>query len=124
MASRKSKIGLLSVAALAAGMTIAAPVAHADWRYGQRHRGGGNVAAGLIGGLAIGALAAGAIAASRPAYAYEPLPPRYGYGYGPAPVYYAQPRVVYERRPLCEVRRQKVWLDSWTYEVRKVRICN
>ena len=126
MASRTTKFGILSVAALAAGMMIAAPAAHADWRHGHRYRGGGNVAAGLIGGLALGALAVGVIASSRPAYAYQAPPPRHGYGYGyaPAPVYDAQPRVVYDRGPFCEIRCQKVWLDSWTYEVRKVRICH
>jgi hypothetical protein len=126
MASRFARFGLVAAAVLAAGVTIASTSAQADWRYGHRYR-GGDVAAGLIGGLALGAIAGGALAAgSRPAYGYgyealPPPPPRYA----PAPVYYAQPRVVYEERPTyCEIRRQKVWLDSWTYEVRRVRVCN
>jgi hypothetical protein len=123
MASRFTRSALVAVAMLAAGVTIASTSAQADWRHGHRYR-GGDVAAGLIGGLAIGAIAGGALAAgSRPAYGYgyAPPPPRYA----PAPVYYAQPRYVYDERPTyCEVRRQKVWLDSWTYEVRRVRVCN
>jgi hypothetical protein len=33
--------------------------------------------------------------------------------------------VVYEKQPVyCEWRRQKVWIDSYTYQVRRVRVCN
>ncbi len=120
---RFASAGLLAAATIAAGVTIASTSAQADWRYRRGHDGGA-VAAGLIGGLAVGALAAGAIASSRPAYGYDayPPPPR---RYAPAPVYYAQPRGYYvEPQPYCEIRRQKVWLDSWTYEVRRVRVCN
>lgn len=126
MLARMTKVGLLGAAVIAAGVSMAATSASADWRYGHRYR-GGDVAAGLIGGLAVGALAGSALAAgSRPAYGYgyedlPPPPPRYR----PAPAYYAAPPVVYEDRPVvCELRRQKVWLDSWTYEVRRVRVCN
>lgn len=126
MLSRMTRIGMLGAAVVVAGMALAPTSASADWRYGHRYR-GGDVAAGLIGGLALGAIAGGALAAgSRPAYAYgyedlPPPPPRYR----PAPAYYAAPRVAYDERPVvCELRRQKVWLDSWTYEVRRVRVCN
>jgi hypothetical protein len=30
----------------------------------------------------------------------------------------------HERPPVGELRRQKVRLDSWTYEVRRIRVCN
>jgi hypothetical protein len=85
---------------------------------------GGAVAASLIGGLALGAIAGGALAASRPAYGYEALPPPPP-RYRPAPVYCAPPPIVYEKQPVyCEWRRQKVWIDSYTYQVRRVRVCN
>lgn len=123
LTARNSSIALLSVAALSAGVAMLPTNAQADWRY-RRHHDGGAVAAGLIGGLALGAIAGGALAASRPAYGYEALPPPPP-RYRPAPVYYAPPRVVYEEQPVyCEWRRQKVWIDSYTYQVRRVRVCN
>ena len=123
LTARLSGTALLSVAALSAGLAMLPADAHADWRY-RRHHDGGAVAAGLIGGLALGVIAGGALAASRPAYGYEALPPPPP-RYHPAPVYYAPPRVVYEEQPVyCEWRRQKVWLDSYTYQVRRVRVCN
>jgi acyl-homoserine lactone acylase PvdQ len=123
MASRLSRLGLVAAAVMAAGVTVASTSAQADWRHGHRYR-GGDVAAGLIGGLALGAIAGGALATgSRPAYGYDALPPPPP-RYRPVPVY-AEPRYVYEERPAyCEIRRQKVWLDSWTYEVRRVRVCD
>ena len=123
MASRTTKYSLIATALVAAGVTMAPVAAHADWRYGRRDR-SGEVAAGLIGGLALGAIAGSALAAgSRPAYGYEALPPPPP-RYRPRPVYVEEPRYIYEERPtVCEVRRQKVWLDSWTYEVRRVRVC-
>lgn len=121
MLSRMTRIGLLGAGVVAAGISLAPSDASADWRY-RRGPDGGAIAAGVIGGLALGAIAGGAFGGSRPAYGYAPPPPpRY---YEPAPVYYARPPVVYEDRPYCEIRRQKVWLDSWTYEVRRVRVCN
>src|SRR5262249_683715 len=75
--------------ALAAGATlgIAAIVspqtAEAHWR------GGGAVAAGIIGGLAAGAIIGAA--ASGPYYAYGPGPYNYG-GYGPGGCFWAPPR--------------------------------
>jgi MFS family permease len=121
MTTRFTRFGLVAAAVVAAGVSVGSTSAQADWR--NRHR-GGDVAAGLIGGLALGAIAGGAIAAgSRPAYGYgylPPPPPRYR----PAPVYFEGPRYYDERPTYCEIRRQKVWLDSWTYEVRRVRVCN
>ncbi len=116
---RINRIGLLSAAIVAAGVGLTSTQASADWRRGHRYDGGA-VAAGVIGGLALGAIAGGALAAPAPAYRYAPPPP-----YEPAPAYYARPPVVYEEPPIvCEIRREKVWLDSWTYEFRRVRVCN
>jgi hypothetical protein len=68
---------------------------------------------GVLGGVAAGALLGGALAAPPPPVYYR-APPR---GYAPGRVY------VYEEPPVCYWSRRKVWLDSWTYEVRRVRIC-
>jgi hypothetical protein len=100
---------------------MAAPAAEADWRY-RRHHDGGAVAAGLIGGLALGSIAGSVIAGSQPAYGYS-------YGYMPArPRYrpvYAAPRYVYDEPAVyCQWQRQKVWLDRWTYQVRRVKVCH
>jgi len=123
LTARNSSIAVLSVAALSAGVAMLPTNAQADWRY-RRYHDGGAVAAGLIGGLALGAIAGGALAVSRPAYGYEALPPP-SLRYRPAPVDYAPPRVVYEEQPVyCEWRRQKVWIDSYIYQVRRVRVCN
>lgn len=88
---------------------LAASPAAADWRYGHRYR-GGDVAAGVLGGLAIGAIAGSALA--------RPLPPPPVY-YRPAPAY------VYEAPPpvTCYWTRQQVWIDRYTYQVRRVRVC-
>jgi hypothetical protein len=49
------------------------------------------------------------------------LPPRYR----PAPVYCASTPVVYEKQSVYfEWRRQKVWIDNYTYQVRRLRVCN
>jgi hypothetical protein len=75
MAFSVAKLIAGSSAALAlAGFVAVTPVEAAPWR------GGGAVAAGVIGGLALGAVAAGA---------YDGYGP---YGYGPEP-YYGGPRV-------------------------------
>ncbi|MHB2168180.1 hypothetical protein [Alsobacter sp. R-9] len=107
----RGALAALTLAAVTAGSV--AP-ASADYYY---RRGGGwspgaAAAVGAIGGLALGA----AIAGSRPAYAYP----------APAPVYAAPPpRPVYmEPEPECYVRRQRVWVEGWGWEVRRVRVCD
>ncbi len=123
MLSRMTRIGLLGAGVVAAGISMVPSDANADWRY-RRGPDGGAVAAGVIGGLALGAIAGGVLSGARPAYGYAPPPPPPRY-YAPAPVYYARPPVVYDDGPqYCEIRRKKVWLDSWTYEIRRVRVCN
>jgi len=68
--------------------TLASAPAEARWR------GGGAVAAGVIGGIAAGALIAGAANA------------------GPPPGYYA-PAPVYGPGPGCYYQRQRVWDDYY-----------
>jgi len=69
-------------------------------------RGGGAVAAGIIGGLAAGAII-GSAAAHGPHYGS-------GYYYGPGPVYYGPP---------CYWTRQRVW-DGYGWHLRRVRVCD
>jgi hypothetical protein len=68
---------------------------------GAEARGGGAVAAGLIGGLAAGALLGAAVSEAHagPAYGYAPPPPPV---YRPAPVVYGEPVPVYRPRPVVE----------------------
>jgi hypothetical protein len=76
----------------------------------QSYAGGGDVAAGLIGGLAVGAMIGAA--ASQPRYA--PPPPVY---YAPAPVYAAPP-------PCYWTRGEPVWDGARGMWVRpRVRVC-
>jgi hypothetical protein len=71
------RFALLSAAALIGAGTLASSAAEA--------RGGGAIAAGIIGGLAAGALIGAATQAhAAPAYGYSY--PDYGYSYAPAPV--------------------------------------
>lgn len=67
--------------------------------------GGGDVAAGLLGGLAVGALVGSA--AAQPRY-YAP------YYYAPAPVYVPAPR--------CWLEHERVW-DGYGYVIERVRVC-
>ena len=91
----------LAAAAVLGTAAIAAPQpAEAHWR------GGGAVAAGIIGGLAAGAL----VGAASGAYAYGPGPGYYYGGYGPG--YYGG----------CYWTRQRFW-DGWGWRVRPVRVC-
>jgi hypothetical protein len=136
---RRSKFFAVA-AALLAGLSLVPHQAEAGWRH---HRGynGGAVAAGIIGGVAVGALLAGA---ARPAYAQPAYyGGGYGYGGGYAPVYnrpvyhrpiyhrpvyhrpvrYA-PVAYYDQGPVCYVKRRKVWLDPYSYTVRRVRVCH
>jgi len=66
--------------------------------------GGGDVAAGLLGGLAVGALVGSA--AAQPRY-YAPY-------YAPAPVYVPAPH--------CWLERERVW-DGYGYVMERVRVC-
>ncbi len=66
--------------------------------------GGGDVAAGLLGGFAVGALVGSA--AAQPRY-YAPY-------YAPAPVYVPAPR--------CWLERERVW-DGYGYVIQRVRVC-
>ncbi len=108
---KKTTFSVLTVTLGSAIMLSGVNNAHADWRY---HDNGGAVAAGVVGGLALGTVLGATVA--RPAYA------------PPAPRYYAAPAYaepIYEEEPVyCEWRRRKVWLDSYTYQVRRVRVCN
>jgi hypothetical protein len=99
----KSTLTALAAAAVVAIAATAAPTsAEAHWR------GGGAVAAGVIGGIAAGALIAGA---TRPSY---------GYGYYGGPAYYPAP--VYYGGPACTVRRER-FFDGYGWRVRRVRVC-
>jgi hypothetical protein len=67
---------------------------------------GGQVAAGVFGGL-IGGTLLGAAIASRPA---------------PPPVYYAPPPV-YVEEPACRYVGERFW-DGWGWRYRRVEVCN
>jgi hypothetical protein len=67
--------------------------------------GGGDVAAGLLGGLAVGAVVGSAVA--QPRYYYPPY-------YAPAPVYVPEPR--------CWLERERVW-DGYGYVIQRFRVC-
>ncbi|SFL80182.1 hypothetical protein [Methylobacterium pseudosasicola] len=110
------RIAVLSAAALIGAGTLASTAAEA--------RGGGAIAAGIIGGLAAGAVI-GAAAQAHPAYSYSYGSPYDGYGptpvvVRPRPVYrayedvesaYATRRVVtYERVPVGYGHRR--WHDD------------
>ncbi|WP_267355358.1 MULTISPECIES: hypothetical protein [unclassified Methylobacterium] len=111
------RFALLSAAALIGVGTLASSAAEA--------RGGGAIAAGIIGGLAAGALIGAATQAhAAPAYGYDG---GYGYGYAPAPVvvrpapayrvyeedapvYATRRTVTYERVPVGYDRH---WHQDW-----------
>jgi hypothetical protein len=127
------KFAVVALAAGVAGAGIIAAPAGAEAR--DRGRGAA-VAAGIIGGLAVGALVAGsannAYASPEPVYApphhqgYYEQPQAY---YRPAPRRVAYPQGYYEASgydagPICTWRKQKIWLDDYTYQVRRVQVCN
>jgi len=97
----KKILAVLATAGALAVVSVGAPTdANAQWR-----RGGGAVAAGVIGGLAAGAIIGSAVA---PRY-YDPY-------YGPAPVYVAP-------APASCVEPQWVWSErSGEYVWRNVRV--
>ncbi len=113
---KKTLAAVLAVATLGAVMTINTSSAEARWR----GRGWGpGLAIGAVGGLAAGAIIAGA---ANPGYAYGG---GYGGGYY-APAYapaYAAPEY-YDAGPVCHIERQRVYLDEYTYRIRRVRVCN
>lgn len=90
----------LTTLAAAASLAVAAIAAPTP----AQARGGGAVAAGVIGGLAAGAIIGSA--ASRP----------YGYGYYGGGPYYAA-------APGCYWTRQRVWTD-YGWRTRRVRVCD
>lgn len=113
MVSRVARAASAAALLLGIGVSLAAAPAAADWRHGHRYH-GGDVAAGVLGGLALGVIAGGALAGSLP-------PP-------PPPVYYrpVRPTYIYEEPEpvVCYWTRRKVWLDSFTYQVRRIRVCD
>ncbi len=106
---RFPKLALTGIAAMTLGATTMAFMQPAAAQY--RHRGdrGGQVAAGVIGGLALGALAAGA---ANSGYDYGPGP---GY-YGAAPVYGPGYGAPYGE---CRV----YWRRAWDGARERVREC-
>lgn len=107
------KIAVIAVAisTLSAAMIVETSSAQADWRH---RRSGRNLGLGIVGGLAAGALIAGA---TRPGYADDGYyaPRAYG-GYSGG--------YEYDDAPVCRIERQKVYIDDYTYRIRKVRVCN
>ena len=93
----KTVSALLAVATVAGSLVAVAPTAKAD---------GGQIAAGVAGGLIGGAMLGSAIASSRPAYA------------APAPVYVEEP-------PPCRVVRERFWDDyRGVWRTRRVEVCD
>jgi len=91
--------GVLAVGlTLGSGLAVA-PEAKAD---------GGQIAAGVAGGLLGGMLLGGALAA-------RPAPP--------PPVYYAPPPPVYIEEPACRMVRERYW-DGYDWRQRRVEVCN
>ena len=82
------------------------------------HAGGGDVAAGLVGGLIGGAIIGGAIAhADGPP---PPPPPPAAY-YAPPP---PPPETVYVEEPEpCHWAQERSW-DGYAWRIRRVQVCN
>jgi hypothetical protein len=95
------------VGVLAAALTVGSSLAGAP----QARAEGGEIAAGVAGGLLGGMLLGGALAA-RPA----PPPPVY---YAPAP----PPERVYVEEPACRMIRERYW-DGYDWRFRRVEVCN
>jgi hypothetical protein len=111
MSIRSHKFITSAALAVALGVGAAAVVpAEAEARHWRGHRTGAFVG-GVIGGLALGGLVYGA---TRPAYAAP-------YGYYGAPAYSYGPAYY---GPNCYWTRQRVQVDPWTYQVRRVRVCH
>lgn len=90
---KKTLISCAAAASLALG-ALAIPTS-------AEARGGGALAAGIIGGLAVGAIIGSAAAQNGPYYA-------------PAPAYYG---------PSCYWQHQRVW-DGYGWRISRVRVCN
>ena len=103
---KKTLAAALAVSTLSATMTLGTGAADARWRGGY----GPAVGLGILGGVAAGALIAGS---SRPGYYYDDP-------------YYAPPARAYsyDDGPVCHIERRKVYLDDYTYRIRKVRVCD
>jgi hypothetical protein len=95
-----------TITALVAAATMAVAAVSIPSKAEARWRGGGGVAAGVIGGIAAGALIAGAANG--------------GYGYGPGYGYYGGPAYAYG--PPCYWQRQRFW-DGYGWRIRRVRVC-
>ncbi|MEO6381429.1 MAG: hypothetical protein ABIO35_05370 [Nitrobacter sp.] len=90
-----------AIALVVGSLVATVPEAKAD---------GGQIAAGVAGGLLGGALLGSALAGPR-VYAAPP-PPVY---YAPAPVYVDEPE--------CRLVREQYW-DGYGYRVRRVQVCD
>ena len=99
---KKVTAAALAVTTIAGGMTLTATSADAYYRGRGR---GAAIGLGVLGGVVAGAAIANAAG------------PRYGYGYyDDAPAYV--------EGPVCHWERQKVYLDDYTYKIRRVRVCD
>jgi hypothetical protein len=93
------------VGVLAAALTVGSSLAVAPRAKAE----GGQIAAGVAGGLLGGMLLGGALAA-------RPAPP--------PPVYYAPPpERVYVEEPACRMIRERYW-DGYDWRFRRVEVCN
>jgi hypothetical protein len=91
----------LAVAATIAGLAVVVPQQ-------AEARGGGALAAGIIGGVAAGAII-GSVAANNGYYG-----PGYGYGYGPGPYAYAPAPVYVQPAPARYYRGGGCWIATDT----------
>jgi hypothetical protein len=99
-----------TIIALAAAGLVAAAIPSSA----QAGCGGCGVAAGVVGGLAAGAIIGGAIANSQPAPVYVAPPP-------PPPPRYVEE---YDGGPVCHIERQRIWVDGYGWQHRRVRVCD
>ena len=101
MTMKKAGASLLAVTLIGASLT--AMSSSADAQYRRRGYGyGPAIGLGVLGGVVAGAAIANANG------------PRYGYYDEPA----------YVEGPVCRWERQKVYLDEYTYKIRRVRVCD
>lgn len=100
---RKLAAAVLAIALVVGSLVATVPEAKAD---------GGQIAAGVAGGLLGGALLGSALAGPRVYAAPPPPPPAY---YAPAPVYVDEPE--------CRLVREQYW-DGYGYRVRRVQVCD
>jgi hypothetical protein len=110
---KKLAVVAIAVSTLGTAMIVDTGVAQADWRNRRSNR---NLGLGIVGGLAAGALIAGA---TRPGYADDGYYAPRAYGGGGGGYGYED-----DYAPVCRIERQKVYIDDYTYRIRKVRVCN